>query len=152
MKSKQQVLQLKPPSLCLQTLMVGLCVLALSIYSVQTATCPASVSNSLATIIEQYTFTRCTYVVLTGVVASPVSNNMYYMYRLHISASQYTAVRREDAFGSQTWVISFAFSLVYKSLAVDAAEQSVYLSANLYPMVVLKLAASTGAIVSQHKL
>ena len=102
MKSKQQVLQLKPPNLCLQTLMVGLCVLALSIYSVQTATCSASVSSSLATATERYTFdlhfsclnfdfifnsilrsfTGSTDVRTYRVVAGPVSNSLYYLYRI----------------------------------------------------------------------
>ena len=54
-KSKRQVLRLKTPHLCLQTLMVSLLMLALSICSVQTATCPSSVPSSAATITEQCT-------------------------------------------------------------------------------------------------
>ena len=54
--NKLLIKQLKPPRLCLQTLMVGLCVLALSICSVLTATCPPSVPSSAATITEQCTF------------------------------------------------------------------------------------------------
>ena len=54
-KSKPQVLQLKAPCLCLKTLMVGLCVLVLSICSVLTATCPASVPSSAIIVKEQCT-------------------------------------------------------------------------------------------------
>ena len=54
-KSKRQVLQSKPLRLCLQTLMVGLCVLAASICSVFAATCPSLVAYSAATTTEQYT-------------------------------------------------------------------------------------------------
>ena len=54
MKSKKQVLQLKPPRLCF-VLIAGLCVLAASIYSVQTATCPSSVPPSAEKTTEQYT-------------------------------------------------------------------------------------------------
>ena len=99
MKSKQEVLQSKPPSLCLQTLMVGLCVLALSIYSVQTTTCSASMSSSSATITETHTFdlhvsrlnfnfifnsilrkfTGSSSVEIFKVVVGPVSNSLYYL-------------------------------------------------------------------------
>ena len=54
-KSKRQVLQFKPSCLWLQTLMVGLCVLAASICSVETATCPPLVPSSAAIITEQCT-------------------------------------------------------------------------------------------------
>ena len=54
-KSKRLVSQLKLPRNCLQTLMVGLCIVALSICSVQTAICSASVSTSAATTTEQST-------------------------------------------------------------------------------------------------
>ena len=54
-KSKRLKFQLKPPRLCFQALIVGLCVLALSICSVLAATCPSSVPSSEATIIEQCT-------------------------------------------------------------------------------------------------
>ena len=56
-----------------------------------------------------------------------------------------------DASGSQTWVASFSFDPNTKSLSVDAAEQSVYLACYGSPMVVLKLAASDGSIISQHQ-
>ena len=55
-KSKRQVFQLKSPHLCLQTLMVGLFMLALSICSVQTAICSPSVPSSAGITTEQYTF------------------------------------------------------------------------------------------------
>ena len=151
MKSKQQVLQLKSPRLCLQTLMVGLCVLALSIYSVQTATCSASVSSSLATTTERYSFTGSPIVSAFRIVVGPVSNSFYYLYRL-FSGSNSAAVRKVDASGSQTWMASFLFNPIVKSLAVDATEQSVYLSVRKTPLIVLKLDASTGALVSQHQL
>ena len=101
-KSKQQVLQFKSFRLCLQTLMVGLCVLALSICSVLTATCPASVPVSAATTIEQCTFDlhfgglKCNFIIssilrsFTGytttytyrVAVGSVSNSLYYLYWL----------------------------------------------------------------------
>ena len=101
-KFKRQVLQLKPPSLCLQTLMVGLWVLAACICSIQTANCPSSVPSSAATSTEQCTFDfyfgnseyrfilssiLCSFseyskTYTDGVAAGPVSNSLYYLYLL----------------------------------------------------------------------
>ena len=55
-KSKRQVLEFKPSRLCLQTLVVGLCVFYARICLVLSATCPPSVPISAATTTEQCTF------------------------------------------------------------------------------------------------
>ena len=101
-KFKRQVLQLKPPHLCLQTLTVYLFMLALIICSIQTATCPSSVPSSAATTTEQYTldfhfgylnsdfrlssilrsFSGYTYTETYGVAAGPVSDSLYYLYNI----------------------------------------------------------------------
>ena len=101
-KFKRQVLPLKPPHLCLQTMMVGLFTLAASICSVQAATCPPSVPFSTATTTEQCTFdlhfgdlksdfilssilrsfSGYTYTYTRGVAVGPVSNSLYYLYYL----------------------------------------------------------------------
>ena len=151
-KSKRQVLQLKPPHLCLQSLMVGLFMFAISIYCVQTVTCPSSVPSSTTTITEEGSFSGFTNTNTFGMAVGPVSNSLYYLYRLGTSPSYNTAVRKEDASGSQTWMASFAFYPIMKSLSVDAAEQSVYLASNTSPIVVIKLAASDGTIATQHAL
>ena len=52
---KRLDLQLKPPRLCFQTLIVGLFVLAAWIYSTQTATWPPLVPSSAAITTEQCT-------------------------------------------------------------------------------------------------
>ena len=127
-KSERQTLKLKPPHPCLQTLMVGLWVLALSIYSVQTATWPSSVPSSAATTTEQYRFLGYSSTQTYGIAVGPVSNSLYYLYYIYTSPSNNAAVRKVDASGSQTWMASFAFYPIMKSLSVDAAEQSVYLA------------------------
>ena len=148
-KSKWLILQFKPSLLNLQTLVVVLSILSLSICSVQTATCPSSVPISAATIIEKYNFSG--YATSTyGITEGPVSNSLYYLYQ--ISSPISAAVRKVDASGSQTWMTSFLFTPLLKSLSVDAAEQSVYLASQVNPIVVLKLSASDGSIVSQHQL
>ena len=71
---------------------------------------------------------------------------------VYTSPSNNAAVRKVDASGSQTWMASFAFYPIVKSLSVDAAEQSVYLTSYENSLVVVKLLASDGSVVSQHKL
>ena len=69
------------------------------------------------------------------------------------SANIHVAVKKVDVTGSINWMASYAFWPVIKSLAIDAAEQSVYFAdyegTNL---IVLKLSTTDGAVVSQHKL
>ena len=79
-----------------------------------------------------------------------MSNSLYYLYLVYTPNS--AAVRKVDASGSQTWMASFAFQPITKSLSVDATEQSVYLASRENPIVVLRLAASSGSIVTQHQL
>ena len=101
-KSKRQVLQLKPPHLCFQMLTVGLLVLAASICSIQTATCPSLVPSIAAKITEQCTFdlnlddlysdfipnsilrsfSGYAYTQTSGIVVGSISNSLYYMYRI----------------------------------------------------------------------
>ena len=149
--SKRQVLQSKPPRLYLQTLMVGLLVLALSICSIQTATCPPSVPSSTATTTEQCSFSGYTNTYTDGMAVGPVSNSLYYLYGLSPSPNA-AIVRKVDASGLQTWMASIGFWPINKSLSVDAAEQNLYLASSTNPLVVLKLAASGGSIVTQHQL
>ena len=148
-KNKRRVLQFIPPHLFFQTLMVGLCVLARSICSVQAAICPPSVSSSVATTTEQYNFSGRTNTL--EVAGNSVSNNLYYMYSIFLE-SERAAVRKVDASGSQIWLASFLFEPIKKSLSVDAAEQSVYLASMTNHLTVLKLSASDGSIISQQKL
>ena len=148
-KSKQPELQLKPSRKSF-VLIVVLWVLVASICFVQTATCPSSVSSSAATNSEQYSFSGYTDSINYGIAGGPISNSLYYMYYLFSPYS--VAVRKMDALGSQIWMASLAFLAIRKSLSVDAAEQSVYLAELTSPLVVVKLTASNGSIVSQHRL
>ena len=99
-KSKRLISQLKPPLLCFQKLIVGVCVLTASICSVLAATCPSSVPPSMEIIAEQCTLdlysndfkskfifssTLCNFTgygstQTYGTVGGPVSNSLYYLY------------------------------------------------------------------------
>ena len=74
-----------------------------------------------------------------------------YILSVSSTPSENVAVRKVDASGSQTWMASFAFFPIVKSLSVDAAEQSVYLASLTSPLVVLRLLTSDGSIASQHQ-
>ena len=81
-----------------------------------------------------------------------ISKSQLQPHILSVSLSGNAAVRKVDASGSQTWMASFALTPLMKSLSVDATEQSVYLASKESPLVMLKLLASDGSVVSQHKL
>ena len=150
-KPKSQVLQMKCPRIIYKTLTVGLWVLYASICSVLTATCPPSVPFYAFTTSEQCSFSGFTSIQTYGVAGGPVSSSLYYLYRLATSSIK-AAVRKVDTSGSQTWIASFAFYSTAKSLSVDSAEQCVYLAIVTNPIMVLRLATSNGAIVTQHEL
>ena len=151
MKPKQSIRQSKTFKLCFRIFITTIFVLTAKISSVKTATCSSSVPSSAAITTEKCSFDGYSTTYTYGVVEGPVSNSLYYLYRLD-SGSNSAAVRKVDASGSQTWMASFAFWPILKSLSVDATEQSVYLASNENPLVVLKLLASDGSVVSQHQL
>ena len=149
-KPKQSVRQSKASQHCFRIFIPTILVLTAIISSVKTATCPSSVSSSAAKTSEQCSFTGYTTGTY-GIVGGSVSNSLYYFYRLS-STPNSAAVRKVDASGSLTWMASFTFNQLFKSLSVDAAEQSVYLASSSYPLTVLKLSSSDGSVVSQHQL
>ena len=147
--SKAQVLQLKPLRLPLKPFMVSLCVISACIWLVLTATCPPSVPSSAAKIADQSSFTGFTNIQTYGVARGQVSNSLFYLYRI---ASTNAAVRKVDAFDSQTWMASFVFDTIMKSLSVDAAEQTVYFARAGNPIMIMRMTASVGSILTQHQL
>ena len=151
MKPKQSIRQSKTSKLCFRIFITTILVLTAIISSVKTATCSSSVPSSAATTTEQCSFDGYSITYTYGVVGGPVSKSLYYLYCLS-SSSESVAVRKVDASGSQTWMASFPFYPILKSLSVDAAEQSVYLASWTSILMVLKLSSSDGSVVSQHQL
>ena len=146
-KTKKSIRQSNTFQLCFQIFITTIWVLTAIISSVKTATWPSSVPSSVTTITEQCSFTGYdTYTYTLGVVGGPVSNSLYYLYWI----SYNSAVRKMDAFGSQSWMASFVLKPIPKSLYVDAAEQSVYLASQTNPLAVIRLSSSDGSVVSQH--
>ena len=151
MKPKQWIRKSKISELCFRIFITTILVLIAIISSVKTAICPSSVLSAAATTTEQCSLIGFTTTYTNGVVGGPVSNSLYYLYRV-FSPSNSAIVRKVDISGSQTWMASFAFLPLMKSLSIDAAEQSVYLASYGNPLVVLKLSSSDGSVVSQHQL
>ena len=111
-------------------------------------TCPISTSSSTAITIEQFTLSE-NGAQTSGVVVGPVSNSLYYLITIYYFG--YSAVRKVDVSGSETWLAAFGSSPMMKSLSVDATEQYVYFVSSTSNFVVMKLTASNGIVVSQHQ-
>ena len=74
------------------------------------------------------------------------------VYALAISIPNNTAIRKMDASGSESWLTSFGFYPVTKSLTVDATEQALYLVSFTNSLVVFRLSTRDGSIISQQYL
>ena len=74
---------------------------------------------------EQGSFTSSTTTYLVGAKVGPVSNSTYLMYKL--TSSSQTAIRKTNENGTLIWMTGLSGNPLYKSLSVDATEQSVYL-------------------------
>lgn len=114
------------------------------------SSCPASVSSLSAITEEQFSFTGYSSTTTYAVERGAVSNSLYYS--LEINSPKGTVIRRVNADGTQNWLVSFAFESIIKSLSIDSTEQNVYFWSRTNPIVVLRLSASNGAIVSQNQL
>ena len=112
-------------------------------------TCSASSSNSYLITSDQCSFTGFTTTKTWSVISSPVSNSLYYSYSLYLS-SYVTAIRKINQDGSLAWMAALSFNPIMKSLAVDALELYAYVSYLNYPLIVVRLEASTGSIVDSQ--
>ena len=73
------------------------------------------------------------------------------IFKYLISSSQ-TAIRKTFANGTFGWMTGLTGTPLYKSLSVDAAEQSLYLWMQTFPIETISLSASTGSINSAYKM
>ena len=147
---KRSVFRLKPSHFCIQAFIIGLWVLSASISLVYTAKCSSSVPSSVTTTSDQCSFSAGSAFFTFGVVGGPLSNSLYYSYRIYIN--DYAVIRKVNASGSQIWMVTYGFFPSSKSLSVDAAEQCVYIWRSTPTMTVIRLSASNGSISSQHQL
>ena len=150
-QSKLSLIHLKKFRMSLKSFFVGIWVLASSVLLIQCSICPSSVSSSLATTTDQYSFSGYTTTQTKGVAVGAVSKNLYYLHML-TSTSDNTAIIRENESGSNVWMSSFALKPNMKSLSVDSTEKYLYFTGFMYPLLVMRLSAADGTIVSQHQL
>ena len=114
-------------------------------------TCSASNSNSYLITSDQCSFTGYTNSVNYSVVSGPVSKSLYYLYLLYVG-SYSAAIRKINQDGSLAWMAALSLTPNQKSLAVDALEQNVYVNYSNYPLIIVRLEASTGSIVDAQSL
>ena len=62
------------------------------------------------------------------------------------------AIRKINQDGSLAWMAALSLTPNQKSLAVDALEQNVYVNYSNYPLIIVRLEASTGSIVDAQSL
>ena len=71
----------------------------------------------------------------------------------YLISSSKTAIRKTDANGALIWMAGLTGAPMYKSLSVDAAEQSVYLWMQTFPQITtISLSATTGSINSAYAM
>ena len=148
-QSKRHMKRTKNSRLCFKMFIISICIFAASFPLIRAITCPSSVSNSSATIVEQCSFQAYDSASIEWVASGLVSNSLFYLYKLS-AASNDAAVRKVDSSGVQKWMASFQQWPSMKSLSVDASEQQVYLSTYSLQIIILILSASNGGIVAQH--
>ena len=106
---------------------------------------PASITTQNTITSNEATFGGYSIWNAFGVAFSPKSSSFYYMYRA--SGSDVTIVRKINSDDTLAWMTSVSFRPTVKSLMVDANEKYVFVSSSTNPMNVLRLLATTGAIV-----
>ena len=78
------------------------------------------------------------------------SGNIYILE--YITSSDQMVVRRVLSDFSNSWIASFLNSPLPKSLKVDSSETNIYVAAKTNPIDILKLDATTGAIITTNQL
>ena len=135
----------------LRMLVFTLIILIMRVQMSFAATCPSSVPSSAAIQTELSGFSGYSYSMTYNAIGGPVSNDVYYLYAMYKASIEW-AVRRVDQTGSEVWAASLALTPVKRGLSVDDTEQNVYFSILASPIIVIRLSASSGALVSQHTL
>ena len=85
---------------------------------------------------------------MKNVVPGPISNSLYYLTYLYISASFKTVIRKMDENDNMSWTAAFPLSPIGNSLTVDSIEQYLYFATETTNINVARLQASNGAVVS----
>ena len=114
------------------------------------ATCSASASYPSMITSNEFSYTGYTTSYNYGLKVGRVSNSFYYFH--YLSPPDHTAVRRVNPDESLVWLASIDFDPLLKSFSLDFNEQNVYFGRFSNPLSVVRLLASTGAIVDAQKL
>ena len=74
------------------------------------------------------------------------------IFKYFITSSSQTAIRKTDENGTLIWMTGLSGNPLYKSLSVDATEQSVYLWMTGNPLKTIRLDAPTGSTISTYQM
>ena len=140
-QSELSLIHLKKFRLSWKSFFISIWMLASSIWLIQGSICPNSVSSSLATTTDQYSFSGYREIQTVGVAVGVVSRSLYYMYKLTLAVIQYCDCKGKWIRLSCIWMSSFALRPNLKSLSVDSAETNLYFTSFMNPLLVMSLSA-----------
>ena len=122
--------------------------MALCVSIANAGTCSSPPSGTASVVTETASFSGFSTSRMYKIVNGPVNNMLYSL--MYVSTSDNAVVRKTDTSGVQSWIASFAFLPIAKSLAIDSTEQNVFIASKTTPMIVLRISASTGAVTEQN--
>ena len=106
---------------------------------------PVATPNTSAIFIQKDSFITYSQTELDATVVGPLSNNIYYLYKL--SSTLTAVIRKMNPDNTLNWMTALGYEPTVWSMAVSLDEQNVYISSNTGPIKVTRLSAINGAIV-----
>ena len=113
------------------------------------STCSGSSSVTNTITSNQCSYTGYSNAQTYYLASGQVSNSWYYMYYVYNSPNTWV-IRKINPDESDAWMAAFYLQPVKKGFAVDLNEQYVYVADTGNPMNVVRLTASTGAVVDEQ--
>ena len=114
-------------------------------------TCSSSIKSSQAITSQTNSYTGYSSSYNDGIIPGPVSNSLYYMTAIYLSAYS-TVIRKINSDESLDWMKTVLLNPLMKSLSVDDQENHIYFGAISASMGVWRLKANTGAYIDSQTL
>lgn len=124
--------------------------MALCVSITNAVTCSTPLTGLMSKSTETATILGYDYYSRLNRVVAGTSNMLYSL--IYISTPIRAVIRKTDASFVQSWIVSFSFSPISKSLSVDSSEQNVFVASQTTPIVVFRISASTKAVNEQNSL
>ena len=113
-------------------------------------TCPSTVASTNAITSNQFSFSGISNWLALGVTTSSTSNSLYFLYQVYFPGP-YAVIRKLNSDDTVAWMAAVVFWPIIKSVVVSANEQYVFFGSASTPLNVIRLSASSGAIIDQQQ-